>query len=738
MQTPALPLDEIERVAALHAMRILDTPAEETFDRITRLAAEILKTPIALISLVDSKRQWFKSTHGIAGGETSREISFCGHAILSPGVFVVHDALLDARFVDNPAVTGAPYVRFYAGVPLRCPQGYALGTLCCVDSVPRSLTAAELAALRDLGSAAEEMLQQRQIAASTKDLLRSMQEREERYRHLIEQSPDAFFIHSDGILDFVNGAGLALLGADRLEQIVGQPAEMLAAPEYLELARQRTRRALDEGLDAPLIEQAWMRLDGTRVYVEVKSIPFVLGGKKAVQLIARDITERKREKLELERLSTNDILTGLPNRALLMDRLHQGILRWQRRGQNAVVAFFDLDHFQTINDMFGYSAGDQALLAAAKSLIAWLRQSDTAARIGGDQFVLILEDMQSDEIPPAILQRIFEQVSQPVWISNQQIALACSIGYCKYPDDGADPNSLLNAAQAAMYHAKELGRANIQRYTRDMRPQTSERLVLEHQLRDAVERGELLLHYQPKVSLQSGCIVGVEALIRWQHPGMGMVAPVRFIPIAEESGLIVPIGEWIIRTACEQARQWQGTPLADMSIAINLSARQFLQPDIVDCVTRAVAAAGIDPRILEFELTESMAMASPEKSISIMNAFKDLGVALSVDDFGTGYSNLSHLNRFPVNKLKIDRSFIRDIAHSPEALTIVQVIIGMAHRLRMTVVAEGVETAEQLSLLAQHDCDEMQGFYFSRPMPAADCTRFMLSAPRMETGWQPA
>jgi diguanylate cyclase (GGDEF)-like protein/PAS domain S-box-containing protein len=732
MQIPAFPANEAERVAALWATRILDTPPEQTYDRVTRLAANVLNTPVALISLVDNKRQWFKSRLGLDLSETPREVSFCAHALLGSGAFVINDTLADPRFADNPLVTGSPNVRFYIGIPLRSVDGYALGTLCCIDYVPRRPTESEMSALRDLAGTAEELLQQRQAAAAAADLLLSLREREARYRQLIEQAPSAFLIHSDGVLKFINNAGLLLLGADRPEQLVGQSIASIVAPEYLEIARQRAKRVIDEGMSSPLLEQEWVRLDGTRVSVEVTSIPFTIGQNRAVQVIARNMTDSKREKLELERLSTNDMLTGLPNRTLLMDRLRQGISRWERQQQKSVIAFLDLDHFKAINDMFGHSAGDQALLAFARNLGLCVRQSDTAARIGGDQFVLVLEDIQDEEIPPHILQRMFDQISQPVWISNQEIPIGCSIGFCRYPDDGRDADTLLNAAEAAMHRAKELGRANIQKYQQDMRVQAGERLLLESQLRHAVERNELVLHYQPKVNLVTGRIVGVEALIRWQHPVLGMISPARFIPIAEESGLIAPIGEWIIRTACDQVRLWQHMQVTDISIAINLSSRQFLQQNIVGSIKQAIDSTGINPQLLEFELTESMAMGNPEKSISIMRQLKELGVSLSVDDFGTGYSNLSHLKRFPVDKLKIDRSFVGDITESSEALAIVQAIIAMAHNLHLTVVAEGVETAEQLSLLAHYQCEEMQGFYFCRPLPADACTAFIRSAPCLQ------
>lgn len=729
MKKPELPPDEIERLAALHALKILDTPPEQLFDRITRLVARLLDVPIALVSFVDKDRQWFKSHYGLKATETPREISFCGHALHSNEAFVVEDARQDPRFADNPLVTGGLRIRFYAGMPLRSADGHILGTLCGIDSKPRQLSEEEHSVLRDLADTVEELLQQRQTAELTQDLLQFSQAREERYRNLIECSPDAFIIHAEGRITFINNAGLTLLGAERPEQLLGKPMKSIVAPEHKEMPVASCASGA-QSRHGMLTEQAWQRLDGTRLMVETFTVPFVFSGNKAVQVIARDITERKRQQKELELLSTRDILTGLPNRTLLMDRLQSAIARWQRHDQRGLVAVLDIDHFKEINDTMGQSAGDQVLMALARNLCSQLSDSDTIARISGDVFVLVLEAEESVR-PADTMQHIFDLASQPFMVAAKQISVTCSVGYCCYPYDGDTAEALLTSAQAAMYRAKEVGRANIQSFRKEMRPGLSERFLLESQLRHAIERQELELHYQPKVRLDDGQIVGVEALVRWRHPEQGLISPMRFIPLAEETGLIVPMGEWITQEACAQARRWQDGHLEDVSIAINLSSKQFLQPNLVQSVRQAVDMASINPQCLEFELTESFAMGTPEKSAFIMDALKELGVSLSVDDFGTGYSNLSHLIRFPVDKIKIDQSFIRNMMESVEAQAIVKAIISMAHTLHLTVVAEGVETEDELALLAEQGCHEIQGYYFSKPLPAAQCSDFILSSPEL-------
>jgi diguanylate cyclase (GGDEF)-like protein len=431
------------------------------------------------------------------------------------------------------------------------------------------------------------------------------------------------------------------------------------------------------------------------------------------------------QNVELERLATHDVLTGLPNRALLHDRLKLGLERWKRAGQKATIAFVDLDHFKSINDTFGHSAGDHVVAKVAERLKACLRSSDTIARMGGDEFILILEDGDDQEAHKEVLQRALDAVNEPIQDFGPEISMTCSIGFSRYPDDGSYADALLDAADAAMYLAKQLGRSNIQAYVPGIRLDASERLGMESLLRHAVERAELELYYQPKADLQTGRIVGVEALIRWHHPERGMILPKEFITVAEESGLIVPIGEWILRTACEQAFAWHKAGL-EMPVAVNLSAKQFQQPSISDRVSDILVCTGLDPKYLELELTESMSMTNPEKSIAVMRTFKELGITLTIDDFGTGYSNLSYLQRFPVDKLKLDRSFVMDIAQNVEALAISQAVLAVAHSLRLKVVAEGVETADQLKILTAHRCDEMQGYFLSKPLPAAECTAFLL------------
>ncbi|HWM43916.1 MAG TPA: EAL domain-containing protein [Burkholderiales bacterium] len=436
--------------------------------------------------------------------------------------------------------------------------------------------------------------------------------------------------------------------------------------------------------------------------------------------------ERKRYQVQLEHQANYDALTGLPNRNLLHDRLRQAVYS-QRLPRSIAVVFMDLDHFKFVNDSLGHSTGDLLLKAMGERLRTVLREGDTVGRVGGDEFVLILNDQSNEEIIYRAMQRIAAKVSEPISIEGKELHVTCSAGISIYPQDGRDVETLLKNADAAMYRAKEHGRSNFQFYTSEMNERVSERLSLENALRRALERSELTLHYQQKTSLKTGRIVGAEALVRWLHPEWGLVRPARFIPLAEETGLIVSIGEWVLREACRQTREWLDAGLEPGAVSVNLSVRQFRQEGLVRTVSRILEETRLNPAQLEMELTESMVMGNVDAAIAVLQGLKQLGVALSVDDFGTGYSSLSYLKDLPIDTLKIDRSFVRDIGSGAEAEdgVLAQAIISLAHALHLKVIAEGVETDAQLRFLRRHGCDEVQGFFYGEPVPP-DAHRVLL------------
>lgn len=466
--------------------------------------------------------------------------------------------------------------------------------------------------------------------------------------------------------------------------------------------------------------EIWDRRKNGELYPKWLSISTIKDEKGGVANyigIFADITERKKAEERLDYMAHFDALTKLPNRLLLKDRAEQAITSSHRSKSKAGILFLDLDNFKNINDSFGHRFGDTLLQAVSERLKDVLRESDTIARIGGDEFIVLLSGIDSAGEAARVARKITDSMREPFALEGHTMSITTSIGISLYPDDGADYDTLMKNSDTAMYRAKEVGRDTYQFFTQEMNDRVLERLSIENSLRQAIKMEEFILHYQPQVDIGTGSITGIEALIRWQHPENGLVPPGRFIHIAEDSGLIVPIGEWVLRTACRQNREWQKAGLPAVPMAVNLSPVQFRQENLLDVVKRAVRDAEIDPQYLEIEVTERAVMHNVDEAVALMKKLKGMGLKLTVDDFGTGYSSLSYLKRFPIDKLKIDQSFVRDINSDPNDAAITLAIISMSHSLGLKVIAEGVETAEQLAFLKEHGCDEIQGYYFSKPVP---------------------
>jgi len=445
---------------------------------------------------------------------------------------------------------------------------------------------------------------------------------------------------------------------------------------------------------------------------------------KAIATALGTAIGRHRVEERLSHVAQFDAITGLPNRTLFHDRLAQAMARARRRKSALALIFLDLDGFKEINDTLGHKAGDRLLRAVGARLKHSLREGDTVARLGGDEFTVILEDLHDRDEATAVAQKVLGALAKPLTLEKQEFAVTASAGLTVYPEDSRSLETLLKNADTAMYYAKDGGKNNLQSYTPLMTTLKRERVTLENQLRRALENNELFLQYQPQVDLRSGRIVGVEALARWQHPELGVVAPGRFIPLAEKSGLIVPIGRWALATACMQGVAWQSSA-APVRIGVNVSARQF-RGDLFQTVAAALAASGLDPQWLELELTESLLMEDPDTARATLLKLKGLGVKLAIDDFGSGYSSLSYLRHFPIDRLKIDQTFIRDLGTNSDDAAIAKAIIALGHNMNLRVVAEGVETAEQLAFLRDHGCDVMQGYLYSEPVSAANCLALMV------------
>jgi diguanylate cyclase (GGDEF)-like protein/PAS domain S-box-containing protein len=520
-------------------------------------------------------------------------------------------------------------------------------------------------------------------------------------------------------LVYVNRAFEQVTGYSRAE-VVGGNCRFLQGEDHDQPELDKIRRAIAEQCDGQAVLRNY-RKDGSLFWNKLYVTPVRDPRSNRVTHfvgVQYDITEIKGYQEELEHQANHDALTGLANRNLLKDRLKQAIALGHRYKRPFSLTFVDLDNFKLINDSLGHDIGDRLLKIAAERLVAGVQEGDTVARLGGDEFVLLVADQEREEGAYRAAQRVMTALAQPFVIDQRDFKITCSAGIASFPRDGEDADTLLRNADTAMYRAKDLGRNNFQLYSADMNADLGERLTLETDLWKAVERNELVLHYQPKVELKSGRIIGMEALLRWRHPTKGMIPPGKFIPVAEASSLITEIGTWVINEACANNKAWQDANLRAVPIAVNISARQLHDKDLVETIRTALQKTRLRPEHLEIELTESAVMMHPDDAINTMARLRGMDVRIALDDFGTGYSSLSYLKRLPVTGLKIDQSFVRDLAFDPDDAAIVRAIVAVAHELMLEVTAEGVETAEQAEFLTTHGCTEAQGYYFARPVPA--------------------
>jgi diguanylate cyclase (GGDEF)-like protein/PAS domain S-box-containing protein len=835
------------RLEALRSLDLLDTPPEEGFDRLTRLAAKLMRTPVALINLVDAERLCVKSAAGLPAGsprESPLSHSFCRHVVETDAPLVIEDARLHPLVCDNPAVRAGGVIA-YAGVPLTTPDGHTLGTLCVVDSVPRVWLEADVDLLADL---ARSVMTEINLRAAAQQAAAALEAREARFRSLVQyasdvcmvmdrtgtityESPavervlghrpadrigtDGFaFIHpgdlaaaraffadlmrepeasgtimlrgrhadgswrwievrvrnllhdpavtgiianyhditerveaeaalraseerfrslvqhasdlivvmtADGTVTYVSPSVERLTGY-RPEEIVGTNAFAWLHPEDVAQARQNFARRVQQP-NSSLLTGGFRvgHRDGSWRYMDMLSTnllddPSVAG----VVVNMRDMTEHRALEERLTRQVYTDALTGLPNRARFVEILGGALVEARRGGAGFAVLFVDLDGFKVVNDSLGHGAGDGLLAAAARRIAACLRPGDTIARFGGDEFVILLERVDTALEVVRAAERVIAAFGRPVTLHDREVFVSVSVGITMAAPRHATPDDLLREADIALYQAKAAGKARAVVFDAGAHARVVERLDRQTALRRALDQGELRLHYQPEVDLATGAIVGMEALVRWKDPRRGLLPPDEFIPLAEETGLIVPLGRWVLEEACRQARAWQSRSSAGrpLIVGVNVSARQFEQSDLAEQVARVLRETGLDPGALCLEITESAAMADIRATVTTLSALKALGVRLAIDDFGTGYSSLSHLRQFPVDTLKIDRSFVSTAGHDRESTVFLQTIRTLALCLGMDVTAEGVETEAQMRLLRLLRCHRGQGYFFAQPLPA--------------------
>jgi diguanylate cyclase (GGDEF)-like protein len=474
------------------------------------------------------------------------------------------------------------------------------------------------------------------------------------------------------------------------------------------------------------------RRDGPEIGIENSTVPTLDRDGKVTGMVSifHDVGAARAKTLELSHLAQHDFLTDLPNRVLLNDRIAQAIAFAERYTKKLAVMFVDLDHFKKINDTYGHAVGDKLLQLVASRIVSCVRRSDTVSRQGGDEFIVLLAEVSHAEDSVFIARKILNALAAPYSIDEKHLCVSGSIGVSTYPGDGKDVETLIHKADTALYDAKKLGRSNYQFFRADMQLRVLEWKSLQGSLRGALGRNEFVLHYQPKIDLKTAEVSGVEALLRWNHPDRGLIAPAQFVPIAEESGLIVPIGQWVLLEACRQARAWLNAGLPPVRMAVNVSALQFMDEDFHSGVQEALMITGVQPHQLELELTETVLMHDADSAIETLNALKGVGVQLAVDDFGTGYSSFNYLRRFPLDCLKVDRSFIQELAADANNSAILSAMINLGKSLNHRVVAEGVETKEQLHFLQKQECSEGQGFYFCHPLIAEKFAEFLESGVR--------
>jgi len=555
----------------------------------------------------------------------------------------------------------------------------------------------------------------------------AIREKEAQFRSTMEAAQVGIFVLQDNIFRYVNPFLMALFGYAEEELVSRRGPLDLIVPEQRAMVREKMRQRAAGEPGTPY-ELTGVRKDETRFPIIILGSPATYEGRPASVGTVLDISAQKEAEMRVRELADFDPLTGLPNRRLLRDRCTQLLAAAERDGSEMALIFIDLDHFKRVNDSLGHGAGDELLCAVAQRLATVVRKVDTLARLGGDEFIMALPGIQVAGAAE-VASRLIEICAAPFSVGGHDLTITPSLGISVYPVDGKDFGVLLSNADAAMYKAKEAGRNAFRFYSSEMNVVTLKHLLMESGLRRGLGAGEFVLHYQPLVNIESGATIGVEALIRWQNPDLGLISPDQFIHVAEDIGLINPIGEWVLREACRQIRAWQDDGLPPLIVAVNVSPLQFRQAGFVDTVARALATSGLEARFLELELTEGTVMDDVELSLDALSALKRMGVELALDDFGTGYSSLAYLKRFPVGKLKIDRSFVRNLEVDADERAIASTIVSIGRSLRLSVLAEGVETKEQYAILRDIGCELVQGYLFSRPLPPEDLVRFLRKHP---------
>lgn len=717
MRYAPLLLNESDRLAALADYELTEDDSELQLDTIVQLASKLFDVPVVLVSIVERERQFFSARIGLDVCETGRDVSFCAHAIETDDILVVPDAKLDLRFAQNPLVLGEPFIRFYAGMPLMSPSGHALGTLCIIDRRPRNgLSPKDREHLKALATLVLDKLEVRRLAIAHRA-------GQTRFEQIAATSPDGIICaNHQGRITFWNPACERLFGFEA-SHAIGSSIDLIVPP--------RRRGGHGGGLQR-VAAGGTPRLVGTTVELEANhkqghEFPIELSlsmwkedGKASFGAIIRDMTTRRADEERLFQLAHIDSLSGLPNRGVLLSRVAECL----DRKEPFALLMLDLDGFKDVNDTLGHRAGDQVVKEVAQRLLSCAKAIDTVARLGGDEFAVL---MPSETVLSQIehgAQCMLKNITAPLTVDGQPTHVTASIGIAVCPSDGADVGDLLSAADLAMYEAKAQGRNCVRFFNARLKDKVLTRRALEGEIRRAIEHDEFELFYQPQIRVADQALVGLEALLRWRHPTEGLLPPIRFIAAIESGAFAAEVGQWVMTTACAYAVELRKV-LPDLVMGVNLFGAQFQSGELATDVKAVLKATNLPPEALEIEITENIILAHDDLVLEPLRVLHDLGVGIAFDDFGTGYASLSLLKRYPLTRLKIDRSFITEICNDEADAAIVKAVIFLAAKLRLDVIAEGVETAEQRDFLELCGCKYVQGYLYGKPMAVPDLENFI-------------
>ena len=712
MKCPLLSPDENKRMQALAAYGLGPDRPLPALDPVVQIAARMFNMPAAAINMIGNDHVFFAASIGVGTVDMSRDVSFCAHAINQGNVMVVPDSHLDERFHDNPLVTGPANLRFYAGVPLISPDGYALGALCVVDGQPREFSEEDCERLRELAKMAMDRLELRRLEISIEHAHRPFED-------FARNSPTAvvWFDTERRILTW-NQAAAALHGY-LLEEGEGLLVDQLVPerewPAFHHLIAQAVKARTFAGIAMP--ESAYgLRKDGSEFELGLSLFCWQEHGQLIFNAHLHDITAKNREENELHRLATTDLLTGLANRG----RFYREVERDLVAARPITVLMLDLDGFKDVNDSLGHAVGDGILCEVAHRLETGLGQSGLAARIGGDEFAVLLHSMNDLSHAQSIGQILIDSLAKPILIDDHEIRIAASCGVALAPLHAQEALELIGNADLALFHAKRLGGAQSYVFVQALRMEAVERHLYSLELHRAVHEGEFVLFYQPQIRLADDALTGAEALIRWRHPERGLLSPAAFLPALESGPLAANVGNWVLDEACAQVAQWRRYGLTDFRIGVNLFGAQFRLDDLAANVIAALNRHGLPPSALELEITENIVLEHDDLVLESLRRLREAGVGVAFDDFGTGYASLSLLKQYPLTRIKIDRSFVQEMLESQQDKTVITAVIEMAKAYALETIAEGIETAAQQQALLEIGCSEGQGYLFSRPLPAVE------------------